>query len=72
MGTPEDVQKLYGRLNFEIKTILNNVIQMVYFMRGGVGYDHALYGMSYIERDQMNEYINSRLEKEAKSSNPNY
>ncbi len=72
MGTPDEIKRLYGRLHHETITILNNIIQMTYFMRGGVSYDHALYGMSYIERDTMNSFISKRLEQESKSPNPVY
>ena len=41
-------------------------------MRGAVQYEYALYGMSYIEKEMMNEFITGRLEKEAKSPSPNY
>ena len=41
-------------------------------MRGGVSYDHALYGMSYVERDIMGEHVAKRLEQEVKSPHPVY
>ena len=59
-------------MSTEVKTLLNSVTQMVYFMRGGVQYDYALYGMSYVERELINKFISDRLEKEAKSPHPVY
>ena len=63
---------MYRRLNGEVKALLNSVVQIAYFMRGGMRYDHILYGMSYIEREIAMDYISKRLEAELKSPNPNY
>lgn len=71
-GTPEQISTLHNKLNNEVRGLLNSVVQLTYFMRGGMTYDHILYGMSYIEREIALEYVNKRLEIESKSAHPNY
>lgn len=70
--TPEEIQKLYNRLNNDTKIILENIVKMTYFMRGAISYDHALYGMSYVERDIVLDHVSKRLETESKSPHPVY
>lgn len=52
--------------------ILKSIVQMVYFMRGGVSYEHGLYAMSYIEREVATDLISQRLKEEVKSPHPVY
>ncbi len=59
-------------MNGESKTLIRNVTQLIYFMRGSVSYDKAMYAMSYIEREIIMDYISSRLTEEAKSMHPVY
>lgn len=72
MGDIEDVQRLYQRLDAEIKILLNNIIELCYFMRGAISYDHTLFDMTFVERDMINTYISKRLEQESKSPSPIY
>jgi hypothetical protein len=71
-GTPDQISAMYIRLNNEVKSLLNSVVELTYFMRGGMKYDHILYGMSYIEREIAFDYVSKRLELEFKSPHPNY
>jgi len=71
-GTPDQILAMYRRLNGETKAILNSIVQLTYFMRGGMKYDHILYGMSYIEREIAFDYVSKRLEMEMKSPHPVY
>jgi len=71
-GDVKAITRLYGKMNAETKSLLEGVIQMTYFMRGAIQYDYALYGMSYVERELVNQYISDRLEKESKSPHPVY
>jgi len=70
--SPEEIQKLYNRLNNDTKIILENIVKMTYFMRVAISYDHALYGMSYVERDIVLDHVQKRLETESKSPHPVY
>jgi len=45
---------------------------MVYFMRGAISYERALYGMNFIEREIVSDYITKRLKDESKSMHPVY
>lgn len=72
MGKPEDIKRLYNQMNNETKTLIRNVTQLIYFMRGSVSYDKAMYAMTYVEREIIMDYISDRLKEEAKSTHPVY
>lgn len=72
MGNTQDIQRLYNSLNNDIMLILKSITQMIYFMRGGISYEHALYGMSFIEREIATDFISQRLKEEIKSPHPVY
>jgi len=63
---------MYGKLNNEVKMLIQNITQMIYFMRGSISYEKALYGMSFVEREIITDYISNRLKEESKSMHPNY
>jgi len=71
-GTPDQISTMYKRLNGETSALLKSIVQLAYFMRGGMKYDHILYGMSYVEREIALDYVGKRLEDEMKSPHPNY
>jgi len=71
-GTPEQISAMYKRLNSEVSVLIKNSVQLAYFMRGGMRYEHILYGMSYVEREIAFDYVSKRLEIELKSPHPNY
>lgn len=63
---------MFAQLSREIKNIIDNVLELTYFMRGGISYDSALMVMSAGERDRASEFITKRLDAEAKSPHPVY
>jgi len=71
-GSQEEIQKLYKRLNSDTKLLLQSTIQIIYFMRGSISYERALYGMSFIEREVASDYVTKRLKEESKSIHPVY
>lgn len=71
-GTAEEIQTLYNRLGNDVKLLIQSTVQMVYFMRGSISYETALYGMNFIEREITSDYITKRLKDESKSINPVY
>lgn len=56
----------------DIKRIVDNILELSYFMRGAVSYEYALMNMSVAERDRAFTFINKRLESESKSMYPVY
>ncbi len=52
--------------------IINNIIQLAYFMRGAMLYNDIMYSMSFIERDMAMSFVNDRLEQEGKNPHPVY
>lgn len=62
---------MWARLEGEVKTLINELIELVYFMRGAISYDDMLH-RTYVERQLVSEFLNTRLEAEGKKMNPNY
>jgi len=71
-GDAVKINEMYARLNRESKSIINNAIQLAYFMRGSMIYNDIMYSMSFVERDMAMEFVNKRLEQESKSMHPVY
>ncbi len=63
---------MYNKLNRDTKLIINNIIQLAYFMRGAMLYNDIMYSMSFIERDMAMAFVNERLEQEGKNPHPVY
>lgn len=51
--------------------IIKSIIELTYYMRGAVSYHDAML-MSPYERQEILDFINKRLEQEAKKSFPVY
>ena len=62
---------MFEQMHNEQRRIMKSVIELVYFMRGSIQYDDMM-KRSLIERDLITEFLNDRLEIEAKKMHPNY
>ena len=62
---------MFSRLQAESKQIIRGVVELVYFMRGAIQY-HDMMLMTYVEREIVKDFIESRLEAQKKSLNPVY
>ncbi len=71
-GSKKEIQNLYKRLNSDAKLLLQSTIQIIYFMRGAISYERALYGMCFIEREIASDYVTKRLKEESKTLHPVY
>ena len=58
-------------LQDDAQSLIDSVISLVYFMRGGITYSEIMNVTSGV-RDRIENFIKSRLEQEAKNPNPNY
>ena len=67
----EDKRQMFVQMSAERKRIIQSIIQLVYFMRGSIQY-HDMINMSLVERDSVEEFIEKRLEQEAKKMYPQY
>lgn len=63
---------MFNSMKKERENILKRIINVVYFMRGGIAYDNMLYGMSLVERQLVEEFLEERLDNESKKAYPNY
>lgn len=62
---------MFERLDRERRLILENIIQLVYFMRGAIQY-HDMLNMSQIERQAVAMFLEKRLDAEKEKMYPNY
>lgn len=58
-------------MNHHAEKLIENVVELVYFMRGAIQYDAMMF-MTPPERRIIAEFISKRLEQEAKKLNPIY
>lgn len=63
------VKKMFGKLGFEIKSLVKSALEISYFSRGGWSYTEVL-NMSQGERELAVDLINERLKIASKSSFP--
>ena len=71
-GDADAINDMYSKLNREVKVIIENSIQLAYFMRGAMLYNDIIYSMSFIERDMAMDFIQKRLEQEKDNPHPVY
>jgi len=71
VGTVEQIQQMFKRLQDESSALVRSVVDLIYFMRGALHYDEAM-NMTPGERDIVKEYIKNRLEQEKDNPYPNY
>jgi len=70
-GSTEDIMEMFDRMGRERKRTIKSIVQLVYFMRGSIQYEHMM-NMTMIEREIINEFIEDRLEVEGKKMYPVY
>lgn len=68
---PKKIQRLFGSYSQQVRTIIKELIQIAYFLRGSSQY-HDLYNTTYIERELMTEFIEARLKQESTKPFPVY
>lgn len=62
---------MFARLTEEASNVVKHIIELVYFMRGGVTYEEMM-NRTPGERQMIGEFISQRLESEKKNPHPNY
>ena len=71
MGSPEEVSGMMSYFQREIDNVITGVINLVYFMRGAIGYEEML-RRTVGERQRVSEFLERRLKEEGKKDFPNY
>jgi len=71
MGSPDNIQEMFQQLQREVQLLIDNTIELVYFMRGALTYEEAMM-RTRGERDRMGAFLQRRLKEESKRSMPNY
>lgn len=62
---------MFLEMNGVVEKTLKAITQLVYFMRGSIQYRDML-DMTFIERQCVSEFIETRLEAESKKMYPQY
>ena len=62
---------MFNRLKKESESLINGIIQLVYFMRGAIQY-HDMFATTPAERDLIDNFLTKRLEVEDKRMYPQY
>lgn len=62
---------MIGMLQDDARALIDSIISLAYFMRGGITYSELM-NMTSGVRDRVESFIKSRLEQEAKNPNPVY
>jgi len=62
---------MFNMLKGSSAKLIENVIELVYFMRGSIQYDDMMYRTPG-ERDLISDFIERRLKVESKREHPNY
>ena len=70
-GDSELIQTMFNRMRGEVRTLLTNIIGLVYFMRGAVQYEDMLQ-RTPAERQLFEEFIEQRLTAQKDSMFPIY
>ena len=70
-GDSDKISELFTQMAAQADMIVHGVIELIYFMRGSLQYTEAMM-MSPYERSMTLEFVNKRLETEAKKTNPVY
>ena len=70
-GSLEEKQEMFAFYRKNIQIMIDNILHLVYFMRGSITYDQMLLTTPG-ERDRIDRFIERRLEQEAKSPYPVY
>jgi hypothetical protein len=70
-GTPAQVTELFQGLERDINGLLNNCIELSYFMRGAISYEEMMLRTPG-ERQRIGDFISNRLKVEVKKPYPVY
>jgi len=62
---------MFTKLSKEARSLIEEVVQLCYFMRGSISYNDFMY-MSPVEREIVSDFLEKRLDIESKKSNPIY
>ncbi len=62
---------MFGNLKRDVQLIVDNVVELSYFMRGAVGYEEMM-KRTPGERQRMAKFIEKRLESQKNSMSPVY
>jgi hypothetical protein len=66
---PTEVDEIFQEMSSESKALMKQIIDITWYMRGGVSYDEA-WGLSPIERKRMIELIKDNIQRTHDSGMP--
>lgn len=68
---PQKISQMIRRLKKEAENIIRDLVEITWFMRGGIQYFDA-YELVPQERDAIKDFIKENLENQKKSPNPQF
>lgn len=70
-GNAADIQQMFLKLRNEAKELIKSIVQLAWFMRGGISY-HDMLRMSYAEREIVHDWIEEHLKMQKDNPHPVY
>lgn len=70
-GSHDEIIKMFGRMRNDVNGLIHSLLQLVYYMRGGIQYND-IFWITYSERQMMQTFIDKRLEMESTKPFPIY
>jgi hypothetical protein len=70
-GDPDMINKMFKKLDREAKSIVNSIIELVWYMRGSIQYSDMMM-MTNMERELVRDFVKDRMEAIKKHSFPVY
>ena len=67
--SPDEISKLVDGMEKEVKSIKNDTLKMIWYMRGGLSYTEAM-NLGMEERTIINDIIKENLETTKKTKMP--
>lgn len=66
-GDDASIQQFMVALIMGMRQLIKNVLELVYYMKGGLTYTEAM-NMSAVEREIAMEFVSDKLQEEAKAA----
>ena len=68
-GNQDEIVKMFNQLRAEARRIVKQLVQLTFYMRGGIQYSDLLLNRTRAERDVMEEVVKENLESQKGSMN---
>lgn len=70
-GDPDTIRQMFVKMQDDVLSIVDGVIELCYYMRGSIGYEEMMFRTPG-ERQRIAKFIEKRLDSQKKLMNPVY